>query len=178
MRRLGFTLALLSTAGCIHAPEIVVVDRATALEQQAAGSFQEIEKKLSRQAVALQPVALTPDQLEAMGFRPEPLIDKTEMTEADRIDGLLRQHCMGEAGDGTIADTFESCIGAADRGLIQAMVEKVNQARQQLWRWMHQRRPEVPTDELRRAWRAAHVRGVVCGGWIQADDGKWEAKKC
>jgi hypothetical protein len=178
MRPLTALLPLVGLAGCITAPEIVVVDRATALEQQAAGSFAEIEHRLTRTAVVPQPVPLTPDQLEAMGFKAEPLVDKTEMTVADRVDGLLRQHCMGEARDGTVADTFEACIGAADRGLVQAMVEQVNAARRQLWRWMRERRPDVPADELRRAWRVAHAKGVVCGGWIQADDGKWEEKKC
>ena len=178
MRHPMALLLVLATAGCIHAPQIVVVDRATALEQQAAGSFVELEKKLARTVAAPQPVALTPDQLDAMGLKAQPLVDKTELTDADRVDGLLRQRCMGEGNDGTLADTFESCVGAADRGEVQALAERVNGARRQLWRWMRERKPEMPMDELRRAWREAHLKGVVCGGWVQGADGKWEAKKC
>ena len=32
----------LGAVGCLKAPEIVMVDRATALEQQAAGSFDDL----------------------------------------------------------------------------------------------------------------------------------------
>ncbi|MGC4120649.1 MAG: DUF1318 domain-containing protein [Myxococcales bacterium] len=170
--------ALLAAAGCISAPEIVVVDRATALEQQAAGSFHDLEQKLAREAVKPQPVPLTPAQLESMGFKSRALVDQTELTDADQVDELLRQHCLGEATDGTLADTFESCVGAADRVQAQVLSERVNAARRQLWRWMRERKPEVSQDELRKAWRQAHLKGVVCGGWVQGDDGKWGEKKC
>jgi hypothetical protein len=43
---------------------------------------------------------------------------------------------------------------------------------------MHARQPKVPQEELRKGWRQAHLRGVVCGGWVQNDDGSYEAKKC
>lgn len=168
----------LAGAACISAPEIVVVDRATALEQQAAGSFGDLEKKLTRAALAPQPVPLTPNQLESMGFKTAPPVDRTEMTDADQVDELLRQHCLGEAKDGTLADTYEACVGAADRAAAQELAERVNAARRQLWRWMREKKPEANADELRRGWRQAHLQGVVCGGWIQADDGKWEEKKC
>ncbi len=169
---------LLGATGCIHAPEIVMVDRATALEQQAAGSFDDVERTLAANAIAAQPVPLTPDQLEALGFKPLPLVDETEQTDADRHDALLRQHCVGEARDGTLADTFDSCRGAADRAQALELIGRVNAARRQLWRWMRQRRPEISEDELRKTWHQMHARGVVCGGWIQADDGTWGRKKC
>jgi uncharacterized protein YdbL (DUF1318 family) len=178
MRPTPWLLACLLAAGCISAPPIVVVDRATALEQQAAGSFEDLERDLLRRATAPQPVPLTPAQLEAMGFRSGTLVDRTEQTEADQVDALLRQRCLGEARDGMLVETFESCLGAADRATARALAQKVNAARRQLWRWMQQKQPEVPADELRRAWRQAHLRGVVCGGWIQADDGGWEEKRC
>lgn len=178
MKRALSLLGSLAVAGCISAPPIVVVDRATALEQQAAGSFEEIERKLTRSAVSPQPVPLSPAQLESMGFKSRALVDRTEMTDADQVDEFLRQHCLGEAADGTLADTFESCVGAADRALARALAERVNAARRQLWRWMREKRPQVSADELRRSWREAHLRGVVCGGWIQGEGGKWEEKKC
>jgi hypothetical protein len=60
------------------------------------------------------------------------------------------------------------------------LIERTNAARQQLWRWMRTRAPEPKRslDDVRRAWRAEHARGVVCGGWLQRDDGGWEEKKC
>ena len=178
MRPLLLVPALALAAGCISAPTIVVVDRATALENQASGSFDEIEQKLAREALRPQPVPLTPAQLDSMGFKSRPLVDKTELTEADLVDDLLRQHCLGEALDGTLADTFDSCVGAADRTQAQDLMQRVNDARRQLWRWMRERKPGTPPDELRRAWRKAHLASVVCGGWIQADDGSWGEHKC
>jgi hypothetical protein len=178
MTRLCACLALATLAACIKAPEIVLVDRATALEQQAAGSFKELEEKLVRNAIAARPVPLTPAELQALGIRQPPLVDDTELTEADRIDTLLKRRCIGEALDGTLSDTHESCRGASDRGESVTLLEKVNRARQQLWRWMQSRRPQASAEEVRRAWRQAHLKALVCGGWLQKDNGDWEPKKC
>jgi hypothetical protein len=165
-------------AGCIKAPEIVLVDRATALEQQAAGSFHELEHQLARAAIQPQPAPLTPEQLEELGIPPPNFTDKTDRTDADRVDELLKQRCIGEAKDGLVADTADDCKGSADHAEALALVERTNAARQQLWRWMKERRPGTTLDQVRQSWRALHVEGVSCGGWIQRDDGKWEAKKC
>lgn len=181
MNRL-LALSLLATfpgfAGCFKPPEIVMVDRATALEQQASGSFDEIERKLDRAAIEPRPVPLTPDQLEALGIRPAPLVDESELTDADRLDGLLAQHCAGEGRDGLIVDTPDACKGAADAQEVQTLLERTNRARRQLWRWMHEQRPAVPEAELQRAWRENHVRNAVCGAWIEGSDGKWQGKAC
>ncbi len=106
---------VLVTLGCVKAPEIVVVDRATALEQQAAGSFADVEQDLARRAVKPGAEALTPDQLQALGIMPAAIVDHTEQTEADRVDALLRQHCLGEGKHGLLVDTHDDCIGASDR---------------------------------------------------------------
>ena len=171
-------LAAALHAACIKPPEIVLVDRATALEQQAAGSFQELETRLMRGAATPRPTPLSPEQLQALGIRSAPLVDSTELTDADRLDLLLKQRCVGEAKDGTLVETATACLGAADHELIAELIERVNLARSQLWRWMHDRRPTIRPDDLRRAWREAHVRGVVCGGWVERADGTWEAKRC
>jgi hypothetical protein len=178
MIRLSLCVFALSLLGCIKAPEIVVVDRATALEEQAAGSFDEVDKQLAERATAPQPVPLTPNQLQALGIMPAPLIDHTDQTEADRVDVLLRQHCIGEARDGLLVDTHDACLGAADRETAIALIDRTNRARTQLWRWMHTQRPDTSMGALRQAWREVHARGVVCRGWLQRDDGQWEAKKC
>src|SRR5215472_19347577 len=125
---------LVAVSGCVKAPEIVMVDRATALEQQASGSFDDLERQLDRAAIEPRPVPLTPEQLEALGIRPAPLVDESDLTDADRLDGLLAQHCIGEGKDGLVADTRDACKGAADPGEVQTLIERVNRARRQLWR--------------------------------------------
>ena len=165
-------------AGCFKPPEIVMVDRATALEQQAAGSFDDLERTLDRAAIEPRPVPLTPEQLEALGIRPAPLVDESDLTDADRLDGLLAQHCVGEGKDGLIVETREACKGGADAEEVQTLLERVNRARRQLWRWMHEQRTDVPEADLRRTWRENHLRNVVCGGWIEGADGKWLGKSC
>ena len=177
-RIFALLLAVSALAGCFKPPEIVMVDRATALEQQASGSFDDLELTLDRAAIEPRPVPLTPEQLQTLGIRPTPLVDESELTDADRLEGLLSQHCVGEGKDGLIVDTRDACKGAADASEVQTLVERVNLARRQLWRWMHEQRADVSEAELRRAWRENHVRNVVCGGWVEGSDGKWQARAC
>jgi hypothetical protein len=171
-------VVVVGLTGCFTPPEIVMVDRATALELEASGSFDDLERKLDRAGIEPRPVPLTPEQLEALGIRPEPLVDESELTDADRLDGLLAQHCVGEGKDGLIADTHDACQGAADADEITTLLERVNRARRQLWRWMHEQRSDVSEAELRRAWRDNHVLNVVCGGWIEDSQGTWRGKSC
>jgi len=105
-------------------------------------------------------------------------VNQTEQTEADRVDALLRQHCIGEGKDGLLIDTHDDCIGASDRALTIALIDRTNRARMQLWRWMQAQQPESSPQALRGAWREAHARGVVCRAWVQRDDGTWEPKPC
>jgi hypothetical protein len=173
-------LALLLSVGgaCVRAPEIVMVDRATALELQASGSFEALERELDRAAIEPRPVPLTPEQLEALGIRPAPLVDESELTEADRVDRLLLSHCLGEGKDGLIADTREACEGAADFEELVVLLERVNRARLALWRWMHEAHSGSSEPELRRRWREIHLQNVACGAWVEGDDGAWQAKSC
>jgi hypothetical protein len=177
MKRLLCCSALAALA-CISAPEIVMVDRATALEQQAAGSFGELEQKLTRTAIVPRPVPLTPEQLEALGIHSATLTDDTDSTEADRVDELLRRRCVGEGREGLLVDTHRDCRGGSDRAAAIALIERVNRARVQLWRWMGTERKDVSPAALQHTWRQVHARGVVCGAWVQRDDGAWEEKKC
>ncbi|WP_394844528.1 DUF1318 domain-containing protein [Pendulispora brunnea] len=174
----SFVFCAFASIGCFGAPEFVTVDRATALEQQAAGSFPDLERKLNRASITPRPVPLTPKQFEALGIKPIRFVDTTEMTDADLVDGLLVQHCIGEGRDGLLVDTHSACIGAADHEDALELVQRVNGARIQLWRWMHEQRPAVSAEELRRTWREVHLRGVVCGGWVQVGPEQWEAKRC
>jgi nucleotide-binding universal stress UspA family protein len=170
--------ALFGLAGCFKAPEIVMVDRATALEQQASGSFDDLERQLDRAGIEPRPVPLTPEQLESLGIRPAPLVDESDLTDADRLDGLLAQHCIGEGKGGLLVDTRSACKGAADPEEVRTLVERANRARRQLWRWMHEQRADVSEGEMQRAWRANHVPNIVCGGWVEGSDGKWQEKAC
>jgi uncharacterized protein YdbL (DUF1318 family) len=172
---LPFALLL---GGCIHPPEIVMVDRATALEEQAAGSFDELERNLTRAGITPHPVPLTPADLEALGMRSPPLVEGADLTDAERVDDLLRQHCLGEGRDGLLADTHDACRSSAADASLTVLVERVNRARQQLWRWMHDERPDAKVEDLRQSWQRIHAAAVVCGGWWQRADGGWEAKKC
>jgi uncharacterized protein YdbL (DUF1318 family) len=171
-------VVLLPGLGCFKPPEIVMVDRATALEQQASGSFEDIEQALDRAAIEPRPVPLTPEQLEALGIRAAPLVDESELTDADRLDGLLAQHCVGESKTGLLVSTREACKGAADAEEAQALLERVNRARRQVWRWMHEQRTDVTEAELQRQWHDNHAKNVICGGWVEGSDGKWVGKPC
>ena len=178
MMRALVLVGVLAAVGCIKPPEIVMVDRATALEQQAGGSYPALEKKLAQAAITPRPAPLTPDQLEALGMASGPMADQTEMTDADRVDDMLKRHCVGESRSGLLVDTSEICHGAVDRDELVKRVDRVNRARQQLWQWMHEQRQDLSLDEVRSRWQKAHATSVVCGGWIERDDGKWEAKSC
>ena len=155
-----------------------MVDRATALEQQASGSFDDLERKLDRAGIEPRPVPLTPEQLEALGIRPAPLVDESELTDADRLDGLLVQHCVGEGKRRPGRRHARRLQGAADAEEVQTLLERVNRARRQLWRWMHEQRSDVSARRPAPRWREDHVRNVVCGGWIEGGDGKWQGKSC
>lgn len=178
MKKLVAFVAVVASTACIKPPDIVMVDRGTALERQAAGSYEELEQRLDCAAIEPKPVSLTPQQLETLGLRPAAAADGTGITEADRVDALLAQHCVGEGADGLLAVTPDACRGAAEADETARAVERVNLARRQLWRWMQAQRADLESGALRRAWHTLHVAGVVCGAWIQGDDGQWRAKGC
>ena len=57
MNRVLTAIVLFSISGCFKPPEIVMVDRATALEQQASGSFDDLERQLHRAGIRAAPGA-------------------------------------------------------------------------------------------------------------------------
>jgi hypothetical protein len=178
MNRVIALVAVIGSMGCIKAPPIVMVDRGTALEQQASGTYDELERRLDQAAIEPKSASMTPEHLEALGIRPSRSVSGAQLTDADRVDVLLVQHCIGEGADGLLAQTPDACRGAADADAIARDVARVNVARHQLWRWMHDQRPDVSSEDMRRAWRTLHVAGVICGAWIQGDDSQWHAKAC
>ncbi len=174
----GIALGALFAASCIQAPAIVMVDRATVLEQQASGSFKDLEEKLLHAGTQPLAAALTPEQLHALGIEAPSLVNDVDLTEADQVDELLKQHCLGEGLDGMLVETFDACLGTTDQAAATTLMSRTNNARMQLWRWMRTQRPDKSLEELRRAWVGAHKDGVPCGGWMEAADKRWEAKKC
>lgn len=168
--------------GCISAPEVVLVDRATALEEQAAGSFDDLEQRLARAGMNPTPIPFTPNQLEDLGMQPSPLVDPLNKTPAERVDELLLRHCIGEGNEGLLVDTRRHCKAGRMTAEDTALVQRVNRARQQLWAWMRAQKsrttPGVSEDDLRGRWQRVHAEGLVCGARVQALDGSWGEKTC
>jgi hypothetical protein len=165
-----------AAAGCIKAPQIVVLDRATTLEREAAGDFPRLELELMRAGTQPRPAALTREQLEAAGYA-RPIVEEVDHSDAERIDELLKISCIGEALDGTLVETRDRCT-VKEVPHMSMLLEKANRDRMQIWEWLRRQRPDRSLAEVRRAWHETHLRAVVCGGQLQRDDGGWEAKKC
>jgi uncharacterized protein YdbL (DUF1318 family) len=177
----GFAVLAALAAGCVRAPAVVIVDRKTAVEQQASGSFRGLEEELEQAGLAPRPAPLTPAQLGASGVRREGLEAAGQDdvgADALRADALLTKRCVGEALDGTLAPTFDSCTAAVDVPEVGQLIERVNLARRQLWRWLAGKAKGKTDDEVRAAWREVHLQGLVCGGQFQATGGAWEVKQC
>lgn len=174
-----FVLAL-GLGGCIKAPDLVIVDRATALERQAGGSYRQLQADLDRAAVAPWPVPLTRAQIEASGASTEPLAlsDEPDHSDDAQVDDLLQRRCIGEANDGTLVETRASCGGRVDETEVIGLLERANRERWQVWRYLQARQPKASLSEVRRVWRGVHLQAVVCGAEVQRPDGGWEAKKC
>lgn len=173
---------LLLFVGCVKAPDVIIVDRRTALEEQAAGSFRGLEDDLEQAGLLPRAVPLTGAALEAAGVRHGNAIDETGEAagspDALRADGLLVARCIGEALDGTLVLTVERCTGTIDVPQVNALLERLNRGRRQLWQWLATKQPRRTPAEIQATWRTTHVEGVVCGGQLQKADGSWEAKPC
>jgi hypothetical protein len=167
--------------GCITAPAVVIVDRRTALEQQASGSFRGLEDELEQAGLVPRPAPLTAAQLGAAGVRREGLEasdQDDDGNDAVRSDALLVKRCVGEALDGTLVLTIDPCTGTIDVPQVGRLIERVNRERRQLWRWLAGQVPGKSADEVRAAWRQTHLQGLICGGQVQATGGAWEVKRC
>ncbi|HKA92150.1 MAG TPA: DUF1318 domain-containing protein [Haliangiales bacterium] len=166
--------------GCVRAPDVVIVDRRTALEQQASGSFRGVEEELEQAALSPRPEPVTGAQLEAAGVSrggDAGDADAAGLPDSLRVDTLLVRRCAGEARDGTLVLTVDRCTGTIDVPRANRLVERVNRNRRQLWQWLAQRTGRTPA-EAQAAWREVHLTGVVCGGQVQKPDGAWEVKRC
>lgn len=176
--------AIAAVGGCIRAPDVVVVDRRTALEAEASGRFPELEAELQAAALDPRPLPMTRAMLHAAGWASPAETDAiATMTRSDddergRVDALLRRRCVGEARDGTLQPTTASCTGAVDAAEVNRLVERTNRARSQLWRWLATKAPGADATTVRSTWRKRHLLRVVCDAWVQRDDGSWQPKSC
>lgn len=182
MKRLVVLLVLSLLPACIKAPDLVIVDHATALEQQAGGNYRRLQSELDQAAVVPRPAPFTHAEIAGSGASTEPLAigDESRRSGSDegKVDALLQRRCLGEANDGTLVETTSTCGGRIDAAQVVRLVERSNRDRWQVWRYLQSQRPKATLDEVRRAWRAVHLEGVVCGGQVQRADGGWEAKRC
>jgi hypothetical protein len=177
----SWLLLLVVGAACVRAPDVVIVDRKTALEQQASGSFRGLEEELEQAGLLPRAVPLTAAQLEeagvARGTTGDAPVETSALPDSLLVDSLLVSRCLGEAQDGTVVLTVATCTGAMDVPQTNRMIERVNRNRRQLWQWISDKN-EAPVAEVQARWREVHVAGMVCGGQLQAPDGSWEVKKC
>ena len=173
--RAGFVCIFLAGA-CVRAPTVVVVDRATALEMEAAGKYPRLDRELETAAIGGRPAPISREQMQAAG-EARPKIDEGESTDAERVDELLVIACLGEASDGALVETQKTCA-IKNVPHMGTLLERANRDRAQVWEWLRTQRPKSSMADVRRAWREVHLHGLPCGAQVQRADGGWERKKC
>jgi hypothetical protein len=185
LRTVPLMLTALPLLGCISAPDVVLLDRKTVLEEQASGELHPLENDLREAVLVPKGEDFTRAQLRESGedLSGSTLSTVTRIhalirTDADYLDDLLVRRCIGEGRSGLVVETPRTCSGSASAGRTSAAVQRVNRARRQLWRYLQDKQPGVSEEEVRTTWRRHHLESVVCDGQIQNDDGKWEIKRC
>ena len=177
--------ALLAGAlsGCV-ATNVVVVDQKTALERQAAGEYPTLENDAEQAALSPAPEPFTREELapgrerkggKALGELAE-LYAHGE-SDAEVVDRLLLQRCIGEATSGLLVARPSDCIGAADATELVRVIGRENQHRRQLWRLLASER-KADVERTRRVWRELHLEQVVCGGLVESQQDRWGPKSC
>ncbi|MGM0576126.1 MAG: DUF1318 domain-containing protein [Myxococcota bacterium] len=171
--------------GCVRPPDVIVADRDTALEKQAAGEYRGMARDLRHAGVSHRPEPYTRGELDEAGVDTgETKLDEllriySEVrTDADLLDDLLLRHCVGEGVEGLLVETPDTCTGAVDLGALRRAMQRANRNRRQIWTWFARRRPDATDEQIRRTWRANHLETVVCGARIERAEGAWEVKAC
>lgn len=181
----ALAIALACPLGCIRAPDVVIVDRRTALEEQIAGRHPLLVDELNQTAVRPGPQPYTSADLTGAGWRADQGADgvlddayRDLESDAERVDRWLTARCVGEARSGLLAPTPRQCNSDVDGEQVNRVLEQVNRARRQIWLYLGRKQPKADADAVRLAWRRAHLRGVVCGAPVQQNNGEWEVKTC
>lgn len=179
----ALVLVAAALAGCV-APNVVVVDQKTALEQQAAGGYPALENNLEQAGMAPAPEPFAREELasrrEQSGSGPlgelAELYAKSE-SDADAIDRLLLQHCIGEALSGLLEPRPSDCVGVTDSTEMTRLLGRENLHRRQAWQLLAKQR-EASVERVQLVWREKHVEQVVCGGLVESQSGSWGPKSC
>jgi hypothetical protein len=180
LRSLGVAAAL----GACVTPNVVVVDQKTALEQQAAGEYPELENDLEQAGMSAAPEPFTREELAsgrersgggALGELAE--LYRSLASDADAIDRLLLQRCVGEALSGLLEPRPTECVGAADATAMARLIGRENLHRRQLWQLLASER-NVAVDSIPPVWRELHFEQVVCDGLVESSTGVWGPKSC
>lgn len=177
--------ALSLLGGCIAAPNVVMVDKKTALEKQAAGEFRALENDLQQAGISPKPEAMTRGQLEEQraDLRESSLGEIVRLysavqSDAEVVDGHLITGCIGEAKDGLLKATPDECNADVNPDEMTSLIERTNRHRKQMWRMIREKNPKASLDKVRSTWRKRHLQRIVCDGLYQTDAGFWEAKQC
>jgi len=172
----------LALAGCVS-PTVVVVDQKTALERQAAGDYPPLENELEQAGMAPSPEPFAREELaERSDQSGEGVLGElgelyaSGETDADLLDRLLLQKCIGEAENGLLVPRPSDCVGGADATELARVIGRENLHRRQLWELLARERG-TSSNEVQRLWRGHHLEQVVCGGLVETTDG-WEPKPC
>ncbi|HWO13824.1 MAG TPA: hypothetical protein VNN80_30180 [Polyangiaceae bacterium] len=182
-RPVAFVLSAWALSACVST-NVVVVDQKTALERQAAGDHPDLQNDAEQAALSPTPEAFTRDELVAGRERKGrgALGELAELyvsgeADADVIDRLLLQKCIGEAESGLLVPRPTDCVGAADSTEIVRVLGRENLHRRQLWQLLAEER-QANVERARQAWRKLHVQQVVCGGLMESGRDRWGPKSC
>jgi hypothetical protein len=169
--------------GCV-APNVVVVDQKTALEQQAAGGYPALENDLEQAGMAPMPEAFAREELaggreRAGGSALSKLAESYAegASDADTIDRLLLQKCIGEALSGLLVPRPGDCVGTTDATELARVLGRENLHRRQLWQLIASER-RTSIEAVRDVWQELHLAQVVCGGLMETRGGSWAPKAC
>jgi hypothetical protein len=132
----GGTLSRLALAcwlpACVST-NVVVVDQKTALERQVAGDYDALENDAEQAGLSPAPESFTRDELAAGRERQGrgALGELAELyaqgeSDAEAIDRLLLQRCVGEAESGLLVPRPGDCIGAADSAELVRVIGREN----------------------------------------------------
>jgi len=182
MKELSTCLAALALLSACVAPQVVVTDQKTALEQQAAGGYPALENDLEQASLSPAPEPFAGEDL-TVGRDPQrgegALVElyAKSAADADAIDRLLLQKCIGEGLSGLLEPRPNECVGAADAVEVARVLERENQHRRQLWQLLANAR-QLSVERVQPVWRELHLEQVVCGGLVEASAGSWGPKSC
>src|SRR5205807_1145449 len=128
---------------------------------QAGGSFAPLERSLTSAGMTPRPTPLSREQLDAANVKKVSAVEEADQSDAERVDALLKERCLGESLDGTLADTHTqpTCKGADDLAELVALIDRANRGRQQVWGYLGALKPSLPAGEVRQAWREQHLHG-------------------